>query len=64
MSETGRPAAAGQSQGYQVDVTERGAGGKTLDRRLFIQLQRFTGCPDPEPLAVALERSGLGAGPA
>src|SRR5262245_17757295 len=61
MSETAQPAAAGQPQGYQVDVTERGAAGKTLDRRLFIQLQVFTGCADPKPLAVALERSGLEA---
>src|SRR4030095_3708305 len=56
MSETDKPPA------YQVDVAERGAGGKTLDRRLFIQLQVFTGCADPKPLAVALERSGAGAG--
>jgi hypothetical protein len=61
MSETGRPPAAGQSPGYQVDVTERGAGGKTLDRRLFIQLQVFTGCADPKRVAGALERSGVEA---
>jgi hypothetical protein len=61
MSETGRPAAAGQPPGYQVDLTERGAGGKTLDRRLFVQLQVFTGCADPKPLALTLERSGAEA---
>src|SRR5262245_52129486 len=60
MSETGRTA-GGPPQGYQVDVTERGAGGQTLDRRLFIQLQVFTGCADPKSLAVALERSGVEA---
>ena len=47
--------------GHQVDVTERGAGGRTLDRRLFIQLHVFTDCADPKPLAGALERSGAEA---
>ena len=58
MSEASRPQGG---QPYQVDVTERGAGGQTLDRRLFVQLQVFTGCADPKPLAVALERSGADA---
>lgn len=37
------------------DVRERGAGGRTLERRLFMQLQVFGGCTDPKPLARALE---------
>lgn len=44
-----------------VDVSERGAGGQSLDRRLFVQLQVFTGCVDSKPLAGALERSGAEA---
>src|SRR4030095_15855908 len=55
MSETDKPPA------YQVDVAERGAGGKTPDRALFIHRQVCTGCADPKPLAVALERSGAEA---
>jgi hypothetical protein len=66
MSEGGKPTTAGQPQGQPpqgqtVDVTERGAGGQTLDRRLFVQLQVFTGCVDPKPLMGALERSGADA---
>jgi chlorite dismutase len=61
MSEISRPPAGQPLAGYQVDVAERGAGGQMLDRRLFVQLQVFTGCVDPKPLAVALERSGAEA---
>jgi hypothetical protein len=44
-----------------VDVSERGANGQSLDRRLFVQLQVFTGCVDAKPLMGALERSGADA---
>ena len=42
-----------------VDVRERGAGGQTSDRRLFMQLQVWTGCPDGKPLVAAAERSRI-----
>jgi Chlorite dismutase len=42
-----------------VDVAERGASGRGSDRRLFMQLQVFTGAADPKPVAAALERSGI-----
>ena len=61
MSELSRPPTGQPPAAYQVDVAERGAGGQMLDRRLFVQLQVFTGCVDPKPLAVALERSGAEA---
>lgn len=55
MSEAGgertgpAPAAAG------VDVLERGANRLTSDRRLFMQLLVYGGCPDSTPLVAALE---------
>jgi chlorite dismutase len=52
---------AAGSDAPKVDVTERGAGGKTSTRRLFMQLQAFTGAPDPKPLAAAIESSGIEA---
>ena len=42
-----------------VDVLEHGADRQTLCRRLYLQLQVFGGCPDPKPLALALEQSGI-----
>jgi len=39
----------------RVDVRERGAGGQTSTRRLWMQLQVFGGCTDPKPLVRALE---------
>jgi len=45
----------------KIDVQERGAGGQALDRRLFMQLQVFTGCADPKPLSAALEKAGVEA---
>ena len=42
-----------------VDVRERGAGGQTSDRRLFMQLQVWTGCSDGKPLVAAAERSRI-----
>src|ERR1700687_5234331 len=45
----------------EVDVAERGANGQTSNRRLFMQLQAFGGCPEPKALAGALERSRIEA---
>ena len=45
----------------KIDVQERGAGGQVLDRRLYMQLQVYGGCADPEPLAAALEKAGVEA---
>ena len=45
----------------KVEVDERGAGGRTSDRRLFMQLQVFTGASDPKTLVRALEASRLEA---
>ena len=44
-----------------IDVRERGAHQQTSDRRLYMQLQVFTGCADAKPLVGALEASGLEA---
>lgn len=45
------------------DLRERGVGRDGApsfsDRRLFVQLQVFTGCADPGPLAETLKASGL-----
>jgi chlorite dismutase len=45
----------------RVDVREHGGQGKTADRRLFVQLQVFTGCGDDKALVRALEAAGLEA---
>jgi chlorite dismutase len=45
----------------KVDVAERGANGQTSNRRLFMQLQVFGGCPEPKALMGALERSQIEA---
>jgi chlorite dismutase len=45
----------------RVDVREHGAQGATADRRLFMQLQVFSGCVDPKPLVRAFEASRLEA---
>ncbi len=42
-----------------VDVQEHGARGQVSSRRLFVQLQVFSGCGDPKPLVGALEASGI-----
>jgi chlorite dismutase len=42
-----------------VDVRERGAGGQVSDRRLFIQLQVWSGCADGKPLVAAMERGRI-----
>jgi chlorite dismutase len=44
-----------------VDVRERGANQQSVDRRLFMQLQAFGGCPDGKPLVRALETGGAEA---
>jgi hypothetical protein len=41
----------------RLDIRERGANQQTSDRRLFLQLHVFTGCPDPKPLIAALDAS-------
>jgi chlorite dismutase len=41
----------------RLDIRERGANQQTSDRRLFLQLHVFTGCPDPQPLIAALDAS-------
>ncbi len=43
----------------RVDVRERGANQQISERRLFMQLQVWTGCPDGKPLVGAMERSRL-----
>jgi chlorite dismutase len=52
---------AREGQGAAVQVDERGANQQTSSRRLFMQLQVFTGCQDAERLATALDKSGLEA---
>jgi chlorite dismutase len=42
-----------------VDVREKGANQQTSERRLFMQLQVWTGCPDGKPLVAAMERSRI-----
>jgi chlorite dismutase len=44
-----------------LDVRERGANQQVSDRRLFMQLNVFTGVADEKPLVAALERSHLEA---
>jgi chlorite dismutase len=43
----------------RIDVQERGANQQASNRRLFMQLQVFTGCLDGKPLVRALEASRL-----
>ena len=45
----------------RIDVREHGAHQQAVDRRLFMQLQVFTGCLDAKPLARALEDRGMEA---
>lgn len=44
-----------------VDVREHGANQQLSDRRLYMQLQVFTGCTDSKPLVGVLEASGMEA---
>jgi Chlorite dismutase len=46
-------------EGISVDVREHGAQQQTSDRRLFAQLQVFTGCRDTKAVVAALEASRL-----
>jgi len=54
--ESGRP--AGPPAPEPVDVRERGANQAISTRRLFMQLQVFTGCADAAPLVSALDKAG------
>ena len=45
--------------GAGVDVREKGANQQVSDRRLFVQLQVWTGCGDSKPLVAAMERSRI-----
>ena len=42
-----------------MDVREKGANQQVSERRLFMQLQVWTGCPDGKPLVGAMERSRI-----
>jgi len=44
-----------------VDASERGANGRTVDRRLFMQLLAYTGCSEAKPLIGALETARMEA---
>ncbi len=48
-----------EEQSAKIDVREHGAGQQTSDRRLFMQLQVFTGCTDVAPLIRPLEAGGI-----
>jgi len=43
----------------KVDVRERGLKGQASDRRLYMQLQVFTGCADAKPVVRAVEASRI-----
>ncbi|HYL82264.1 MAG TPA: hypothetical protein VEU07_15720, partial [Candidatus Acidoferrum sp.] len=45
----------------KVDLREHGANQQIFDRRLFVQLQVFTGCQETKPLIAALEASQIEA---
>jgi Chlorite dismutase len=42
-----------------VDVREKGANQQVSDRRLFMQLQVWSGCSDSKPLVTAVERGRI-----
>jgi chlorite dismutase len=46
-------------EGPGVDVREKGANQQVSDRRLFMQLQVWSGCVDSKPLVAAAERSRI-----
>lgn len=50
-----------QIQDNTLDIREHGAGQQVSERRLFMQLQVFSGCTDVRPLVSVLERSPLDA---
>jgi len=43
------------------DISEKGAGGQSSDRRLFMQLLAFADCPDPDELIDAAKEHALNA---
>jgi len=43
------------------DISEKGAGGKSSDRRLFMQLLAFADCPDSSVLVKAVKPTRMGA---
>jgi chlorite dismutase len=45
--------------GPGVDVREKGASQQVSDRRLFMQLQVWSGCADSKPLVAAVERGRI-----
>lgn len=61
--ESGRPQVT--MEPFVPELIEHGAPvrgeAQTLDNRLFVQLQVFTGCLDPEPVVEAVRNSGLEA---
>lgn len=46
-------------EGPGVDVREKGANQQVSDRRLFMQLQVWSGCADSKPLVAAAEQSRI-----
>ena len=46
-----------RAHGANLDIKEHGANQQTSERRLFMQLQVFDGCPDSAPLIEALRHS-------
>ena len=61
MSAHPESAPAGGAAEPRVDVQEHGVNRQTSERRLYMQLQAFTGCGDAKPLLRALEASRLEA---
>jgi Chlorite dismutase len=59
MSGRGEGQAGGPPADAKVDVLERGANQRTSNRRLFIQLLAYGGCPDSKALVGALEASRI-----
>ncbi|MCI0546448.1 MAG: chlorite dismutase family protein [Candidatus Rokubacteria bacterium] len=61
---TGAPGGPAPDPGptdVHAETRERGAGGRSTDRRLFMQLQAFGDAGDPKALARALEAGGVEA---
>jgi Chlorite dismutase len=48
-----------RTPGTNLDIKEHGANQQTSERRLFMQLQVFGGCPDSIPLVEALRHSSF-----
>src|SRR5207249_1943395 len=56
-----REGAVSSSEPTKIDVRERGANAQASDRRLYVQLQVFTGCLEAKGLVRALESSRIEA---